>query len=277
MEQVSSPIVIALLTDFGQSDGYVGVMKGVISGIAPFARLIDITHEIAPQHIAAGAWILSTSYRYFPHNTVFVCVVDPGVGSSRRSIAMRAGNWYFVGPDNGLFHYVLADQPVHEVVVLDQAAYHLNQVSSTFHGRDVFSPAAAHIAAGTLVSRLGSAVAPATLQRLETTLPQRKDDAIIAQVVHIDHFGNIITSIPLHQVADLFERSQLRLVFPTQRAGISERRRIFASEHDMTSDEQPFIYGDSSGHIAVAVRNGNAARILGVSYGAPVTLILGEK
>src|SRR5919109_788362 len=112
MHQLNPYPVIALMTDFGLDDGYVGVMKGVIAGITPHAQVIDITHNIAPQSVPSGAWILASAYRYFPKSTVFVCVVDPGVGSSRGAIAVHAGDWFFVGPDNGLFSYVLAEQPI---------------------------------------------------------------------------------------------------------------------------------------------------------------------
>jgi len=129
--------VIALLTDFGTGDGDVGVMKGVIAGITPDAHIIDITHDVAPQNIASGAWILASAYRYFPNNTAFVCVVDPGVGSNRGAIAVHAGDWFFVGPDNGLFSYILSEQAVHAAALLSNPAYHLPHVSSTFHGRDL--------------------------------------------------------------------------------------------------------------------------------------------
>src|SRR5690348_10726474 len=139
MQQVTKPSssVIAFLTDFGLRDGYVGVLKGVVLGIAPQAQLIDITHDIPPQDIAAAAWVLGTSFRYFPPGTVYTCVVDPGVGSARRPIAVRAGDWFFVGPDNGLLSYVAQEQPIYEAVVLSNPAYHLPQVSATFQGRDL--------------------------------------------------------------------------------------------------------------------------------------------
>src|SRR5207248_3664906 len=140
--------VIALMTDFGLGDGDVGVMKGVIVGIVPNVQIIDITHDVAPQNVPSGAWILASGYRYYPPRTVFVCVVDPGVGSSRGAIAVHAADWFFVGPDNGLFSYIFVEQIVHEAVVLDNPAYHLPQVSSTFHGRDIFAPAGAHLARG---------------------------------------------------------------------------------------------------------------------------------
>src|ERR1700680_2126542 len=175
--------VIALLTDFGLGDGDVGVMKGVIAGIAPDAHTIDITHAVPPQQVASGAWILASAYRYFPANTVFVCVVDPGVGSARAAIALHAGIWFFIGPDNGLFSYVLAEQPAHAAVLLSNPAYHLQHVSATFHGRDIFAPAGAYLTRDTTVLRdLGNTIDPVALKRLEIGQPARHGTAINASI-----------------------------------------------------------------------------------------------
>lgn len=269
----SNPAVIAFLTDFGLSDGYVGVMKGVVQGIVPQVCMLDITHDIAAQDIVTASWVLATTYSYFPEGTIFVCVVDPGVGSARRPAAIHAGKWYFVGPDNGLFSYILAQQPVYAAVALTNSAYHLAQVGHTFHGRDIFSPVAAHIARGIALSELGQAIDPASLQRLNIVQPVLQDGRIDAQVVHIDHFGNIITNIPLSMVPDIFERSDVRLHFPQQGVTIVRNQRFFATT-TTEQEESPFIYGDSSDHIAVAIRNGNAASELGITNGAPVNLIL---
>jgi S-adenosylmethionine hydrolase len=269
----SGPAVLAFLTDFGFSDGYVGVMKGVVLSITPQVSMLDITHEIAAQDVATASWILSSTYSYFPAGTIFVCVVDPGVGSTRRPLALHAGHWYFVGPDNGLFSYVLAQQPLHTAVALTNPTYHLPQVSHTFHGRDIFSPAAAHIARGVALSDLGPVIDAASLQRLPIVQPVRQNGSIDAQVVYIDHFGNIITNIPIHMVPDLFERTDIRLLFPQHGLSIARSQRFFATS-SQAPDTSPFIYGDSSSHLAVAIRNGNAARTLGISVGAPVKLLL---
>jgi len=278
--------VVALMTDFGLSDGYIGVMKGVIAGITPEAHLIDITHTIAPQNILSGAWILASVYRYFPGfetpsvsqgsegstdsqpiqassrtGTVFVCVVDPGVGSARGAIALHAGNWFFVGPDNGLFSYILAEQPVHAACVLSNPAYHLPQVSSTFHGRDIFAPAAAHLARGIPLHELGTSIDPATLQRIDLHRPMERETSIDGHIVHIDHFGNLISNIPFAMIPDLFSRPQVRMIFPNTGVEVSNRKRFFAEGSD---DGQPFLYVDSSGYISIAVRNGNAAQMLRV-------------
>ncbi len=266
--------VVAFMTDFGLDDGDAGVLKGVVLGIAAETQLVDITHTVAPQNVASGAWILAASYRYFPHGTVFVCVVDPGVGSSRRPIAVSAGEWYFVGPDNGLFSYVFAEQTVHQAVTLSQPAYHLAQVSSTFHGRDIFAPVAAHLAHGVPLSEIGQTVDLVTLQRLDLRLATRQGSHFQdARILHVDHFGNLVTNIPLHLVPDLFESSHVELTFPQQGRTISERRRFF-SDSTPSQDTRPFIYGDSSGYVGVAIRNGNAARTLHVDDGSAITFVI---
>ena len=265
--------VIALLTDFGLRDSYVGVMKGVIVTIASDAHIIDITHDIEPQNIASGAWILASSYHYFPQRTVFACVVDPGVGSARRAIAVHAGDWFFIGPDNGLFSYVLAEQPVHAAVALTNPLYHLTQVSATFHGRDIFAPTSAHLARGVAISELGTPIDPATLQHIAITLPTRQGTSVNGYIVHIDHFGNLISNIPLSLVPELFsgasgERTG-RFVFPKLGVVVDRCYRFFAEALD---DGGPFVYEDSSGCVGVAVRNGSAARMIGAGLGMAVAV-----
>ena len=264
--------VIALMTDFGMGDGDVGVMKGVIAGITPDALIIDITHDVAPQNVPSGAWILASAYRYFPKNTVHICVVDPGVGSNRRAIAVHAGDWYFVGPDNGLFSYVLAEQPIHAAILLSNSTYHLPYISSTFHGRDIFAPVGAYLARGLAETfhELGTPLDPKTLQRLEVGHATRRGTAIDAHIVHIDKFGNLITSIPLTMVPELFTAPQARIVFPNEGVTVEQRRHFFA---DGPNDEQPFIYSDSSGYLGIAVRNGNAAKTLGIVSGTHITFV----
>ncbi|MBX5450188.1 SAM hydrolase/SAM-dependent halogenase family protein [Thermogemmatispora sp.] len=265
--------VIALMTDFGLRDGFVGIMKGVIAGIVPHAQLIDISHDIAPQNVAAGAWLLSTAYRYFPAGSIFLCVVDPGVGSQRRAIALEAGDWFFVGPDNGLFSYVLAEQPVRQAVALENPAYRLPVVSTTFHGRDIFAPAAAHLARGVPLADFGTILEPHALQRLALNLPRREGGRIEASVIYIDHFGNLVTSIPLTLVPDLFTAPRVRLLVPQHNLTIERRQPFFAGE---AGEDEPFVYSDSAGYVGIAIRNGNAAARLGMSVGEAVTLVIEE-
>jgi S-adenosyl-L-methionine hydrolase (adenosine-forming) len=265
--------VIALMTDFGVGDGDVGVMKGVIAGLSPDTHIIDITHDVAPQNVPSAAWILAASYRYFPKGTIFVCVIDPGVGSSRGAIAVHAGDWYFVGPDNGLFSYVYAEQQVYEAVALTNAVYHLPHVSSTFHGRDIFAPAGAHLARGVVLHELGTALVLDTLVRLESATAIRHGSRIEGHILHVDNFGNLITNIPLSLVPDVFSSEAVKVVFPSG-VILEQRRRFFA---DGPADGRPFIYGDSSGYIGIAVRNGNAATTLGVGLGTAMTFVITEK
>jgi S-adenosyl-L-methionine hydrolase (adenosine-forming) len=272
---VNPRAVIALMTDFGIGDGDVGVMKGVITGITPDAHIIDITHNVGPQNVPSGAWILAAAYRYFPRNTVFVCVVDPGVGSTRGAIALHAGDWYFVGPDNGLFSYVMSEQPVYASVLLTNTSYHLPIVSSTFHGRDIFAPVGAHIARGLedLFFELGPSVNPAELRRLELGGTVREGSTINAHIVHVDNFGNLITNIPLAALPELYTVSQVKIAFKGNGVIVDRVRQFFAEGPD---DGQAFIFGDSSGYVGIAVRNGNAAKTLGVGLGAPLSLIPSE-
>ena len=267
--------IIALMTDFGIDDGDVGVMKGVIAGITPETHIIDITHNVAPQNVSSGAWILAAGYRYFPKNTVFVCVVDPGVGSTRGAIALHAGDWYFVGPDNGLFSYIISEQTIHAAVILTNSSYHLPTVSSTFHGRDIFAPVGAHLARGLtgIFSELGTSIDPATLKRLEVGGAVRDGTTINAHIVHVDNFGNLITSIPLTLVPELYSVPQVYIVFKENGITVENLRQFFAEGPD---DGQAFIYGDSSGYVGIAVRNGDAAKTLSVGFGAPLALITSE-
>jgi S-adenosyl-L-methionine hydrolase (adenosine-forming) len=267
--------VVALMTDFGIGDGDVGVMKGVIANITPDAHIIDITHNVAPQNVSSGAWILASGYSYFPKNTVFVCVVDPGVGSTRGAIALHAGDWYFVGPDNGLFSYIMSEQPIHAAVLLANPSYHLPTVSSTFHGRDIFAPVGAYLARRLtdIFYELGPSVDPAALRRLEVGGAVRDGTTINAHIVHVDNFGNLITSIPLTLVPELYAVSQAQIVFKDHGITVEKLRQYFAEGPD---DGQAFIYADSSGYVGIAVRNGNAAKTLGVGFGAPLALITAE-
>jgi S-adenosyl-L-methionine hydrolase (adenosine-forming) len=267
--------VIALMTDFGIGDGDVGVMKAVIAGITPDAHIIDITHNVAPQNVSSGAWILAAGYRYFPNKTVFICVVDPGVGSTRGALALHAGDWYFVGPDNGLFSYIMSEQPIHAAILLTNSSYHLPTVSSTFHGRDIFAPVGAYLARGLtdIFYELGPSVDPALLRRLEVGGVVRDGTTINAYIVHVDNFGNLITSIPLTFVPELYTVSHVQIVFKDSGITVEKLRQYFAEGPD---DGQAFIYSDSSGYVGIAVRNGNAAITLGVGFGAPVVLTASE-
>lgn len=187
---MSLPIV-TLLTDFGSSDGYVGALKGAMLSRVPELRFVDVSHQIEPGDVAAAAWALRQAAPHFPPHCVHLVVVDPGVGAARRALACRAGGRLYVAPDNGVLHWVLGDAP--EAFALEQP----ESASPVFHGRDVFGPAAARLATGTALARLGSCVAADELVRLPFADPARLAGGWSATVVHVDRFGNAITNLEL--------------------------------------------------------------------------------
>jgi S-adenosylmethionine hydrolase len=198
-------MVITLTTDFGTSDGNVGVMKGVIWGIAPDANIADVSHDIAPQNIHQAAFVLARHAFYFPENSVHIVVVDPGVGTQRRPIAAHIGSQRFVGPDNGVFTpiYQAAEKegwPV-KIIHTDKPEYWRDKISRVFHGRDIFSPVGAHLAAGVPLEKLGTPINDPV--RIHLPSPKRTDNGIIGEVSHIDHFGNIHSNIHRDELADL--------------------------------------------------------------------------
>lgn len=190
---MSDNVVISLTTDFGTQDGYVGVMKGVMAGIAPGVPFIDISHKIPPQDVRSAAYVLWTMLPYFPEKSVHLVVVDPGVGTSRRPIAASTPWGLLVGPDNGVFSYVWHAAPPELIVELAAFEYQLGATSATFHGRDIFAPAAAYLAGGLPMHKLGGEVKDPV--RLPLPLLDITDGALHGEVIYIDHFGNVITSI----------------------------------------------------------------------------------
>ena len=259
--------VITLTTDFGIKDGNVGVIKGVIWGIAPHAQIADLSHMISPQDIAEGGLILSRSAPYFPPGTVHVVVVDPGVGTERRPIAARLGEGYFVGPDNGLVTRLL-EQVVREGLPVEfyhinRPQYWLSDVSHVFHGRDIFAPVAAHLANGVSLPQLGSQVADPF--RLTLSQPERTSFGWRGEVIHIDHFGNIATNLRLEHLG---RPAQVRV-----RLGNLEISGMVLTFGDRSPGELVSLYG-STGTLIVCVVNGNAAGRLGVRVGDPVEVWL---
>jgi len=258
--------IITLMTDFGLRDGFVGVMKGIILGIAPEARLVDISHTIGPQNVREAAVIFNRSAPYFPEGTIHICVVDPGVGTARRPIAARLGAQRFVGPDNGIITLLLRRArregwPV-EIVHLDQPGYWRPEISRVFHGRDIFAPVAAHLALGAPLASLGSPMADPVL--LPLALPERTPEGLRGEIAHIDHFGNIATNIRAEDVAAMKE--------VLVRAGGAEVRGLVRTFGERAPGELVALIG-STGDLALAVVNGSAARRLNAQVGDPVEVI----
>ncbi len=254
--------IITLTTDFGTRDTYVGQMKGVILAVAPVARIVDITHEIPPQDIVAGALAIESALDAFPKGTVHVGVVDPGVGTARNAIAVKTPDALFVGPDNGLLTAALAHANQWEAVALTNASLHREPVSATFHGRDIFAPAAAHLAMGTALAKLGESVD--TLQKLDLPEPEPEPepegDGLALRVLSVDRFGNLITNLTRRQFDDWRAQSG------APKATLSVAGETIGTVSTTFADVEPgrlVAYFGSGGRLEVAVRNGDAASRLG--------------
>ncbi len=256
---MSRPI-ITLTTDFGQTDSYVGTMKGVILSLCPAVSLVDICHEIRPQAVRQAAYVLSAAVPYFPPGTIHLVVVDPAVGTERRPIVVQTSRALYVAPDNGVLSLVLQQEPAQLAVHLTERRYRLPQVSATFQGRDLFAPAAAHLACGTACDQMGDTIPVADLTTAAGLEPRRQTDGSwLGEVLHVDHFGNLITNV---QVSDL----QASLTVSVGRHRIERLSRTFAQ----VAPGQIVAYVGSSGYLEIAVREGNAAHTLGMAVGDPI-------
>jgi S-adenosylmethionine hydrolase len=255
--------VIALLTDFGTHDHYTGTMKGVMLGICPDAALVDITHDIPAHDVLAGALELAAAYKYFPAGTVFLVVVDPGVGSSRRGIAAECGDFRLVAPDNGVLTAVLEEQPPRKVVELTERKYARPTVSRTFEGRDRFAPAAAWLAKGIELAALGRPAA--AIHRLEMPKPSLEADRVVGVVLRVDRFGNLITNIDRKTFDKVAEGA-----FDVRVAGQSVSR-VVSTYADVPEGDVCALFG-STDHLEIAANGGSAAERLALGRGASVTV-----
>ena len=258
--------IITLLTDFGLKDGNVGVMKGVIWRIAPEVQITDLSHLIQPQNIQEGALVLARSAPFFPVGTVHLAIVDPGVGTPRRPIAARLGEMFYVLPDNGLITLLLeraeAVGDACEFVYLDKRQFWLPRVSHVFHGRDIFAPCAAHLASGVLLQELGTLIHDPV--RLKFPAPELTANGLWGEVVHVDHFGNLSTSVRREHLG---EARDVRV-----RLGGVEINGLVHTFGDRLPGELVALYG-STDSLIVSVVNGSAADRLGVKVGDPVEVL----
>ncbi len=262
---VSRSGIITLTTDFGLADPYAGVLKGVIWGICPQARIVDLTHQVRPQDVLQGAFLLASAAPYFPAGTVHLAVVDPGVGTARAAIAVETPTALLVGPDNGIFTVVWealspAEQAATRIVELTEPRYWLPQASRTFHGRDVFAPVAAHLAAGVPLPALGHPRERLVL--LPDTRPAvRADGSVAGRIVQVDRFGNCISNIAAGDLAGM--ESVVVEVAGHRIAGLVD---TYADG----GPGQPIALLGSDGRLEIAVRDGSAAELLGLTVGAAV-------
>lgn len=254
--------LVSVTTDFGNTDGFVGVVKGVMLEIERDLCFVDISNEVPPGDIASGAWILGNSYRYFPAGTIHLAIVDPGVGSSRRGLIVRSHKHYFVAPDNGLLTNVLQQDGPVDCFWINKPTFWREDVSATFHGRDVFAPVAAHLAAGVDPAEIGDPVECESLIRLPEVPLEMGHDTIRGAVVHIDHFGNLITNIP----AAALQSAKLCMI---------HKKEVPVGEtYSTVSPGHALALPGSHGFVEIGVNNGRAHASLDARVGTKVLLQL---
>ena len=259
--------IVALLSDFGSRDHYAGAMKGVILGISPEAALVDISHDIPPHDVQTAAFELAAVYRYFPPGTVFLIVVDPGVGSARRGLAVDTGDYRLVAPDNGVLSLVFQEMPPKRVVELTERRYARPTVSRTFEGRDRFAPAAAWIAKGVQLSALGRPVSDYRL--LDLPMPRSDGDGVVGEVLRVDRFGNLVSNIDRKAFDKVAQRGSIKIAVGTHEIG-----RLVETYADIGEGEVCALFG-STDHLEFAANSASAVERLDLGPGALVVVSLG--
>lgn len=257
--------IITLTTDFGDIDPYVGIMKGVICNIYPYAKIVDITHNILPQDIWQANYVIENAYHYFPSKTIHLCVVDPGVGSARKPILIETKNHFFIGPNNGLFTGILEKEEVINLIEITEEKFWLQErnskidLSSTFHGRDIFSPVAAHLAKGVSSFEFGKSFPRDELVKLPLVLFDKKEKWCTGSVKYIDRFGNIITNIPSSAVPEKVQGK----IKGTEFKGIT-------TSYTEGNGNKLCAIKSSNGYLELFVNKGNAAKLTNVRIGDKV-------
>jgi len=252
----STPGPITLLTDFGDIDPFVGILKGVILSINPGAVIVDLCHKVPPQDIGYGAVMLDTAMDYFPRGTIFCAVVDPGVGSSRRPVLVETSDYFMVGPDNGLLWQAAQRNTIKNVVHLTRSRYFLSCVSATFHGRDIFAPVAARLSTGIQPAAFGE---PAQeLARCVPDTPEPVDKGLMLTVRSIDTFGNIGLNLTWENFKPYADKGFCLQINDTAITG-------YYQSYASAPENQPFVLTASTGYMEIAVKNRHAAKLLAVS------------
>ena len=258
---------IALLTDFGSRDPYVAQMKGAILTIQPKTQLIDISHEMKAYDVRRASYFLDKAIRTFPANTIVVAVVDPGVGSKRSAVALRTqtGRTY-IGPDNGLFSHVVLREKLAEARSIENKDLFLRpEISSTFHGRDIFGPVAAHLSAGLSINQVGPVMKKLNL--LPLTTATTLGDKANGEIAHIDQFGNILTNIPGSHLSQMPQNSLLKVTLNGKTTSLP-----LVSNYEQAPDKRPVLIVNSDDEIELAVKEGSAAQVIKVEVGQKITI-----
>jgi S-adenosylmethionine hydrolase len=259
---------IALLTDFGNQDSYVAEVKAVILSINSNVNIIDITHRIEPQNILHGALMLKRSVAFFPRHTIFVCVVDPEVGSERKIIYIDAQDYCFIAPDNGLLWMTVNDQDVRKVITLANYNYFLSRIPSTFEGRDKMAPVAAYASLGIESTQFGPT--QSGIEKLEMPEPLRERDLLVGEIIYFDYFGNAITNISFENLMENEAVSLPRVVHNSNEIG------PIVSTFSEAVNGSPLAYFGSSGYLELAVNNGNFQRAMNAGPGDKVLVNYGK-
>ena len=259
-------MVIALLSDFGLSDHYVGAMKGVLAKLAPNAKVVDISHQVPPFDKIHGGLVLYQTFRHFPRHSIFVAVVDPGVGGTRKPILVETEDYFFIGPDNGLLSMALAEQKIRRIVQLDNEKYFLSPLSATFHGRDIFAPVAAHLAQGLAAEFFGSELTG--YERLPAFVPGFGSDGLSGQILAFDRFGNAISNLSRAFLQRHHQSPEWSLSI-----GNYNLKGLKSHYAEAPPGEALFLFG-SGNLLEIAVHQGSAEEKLGLKRGDPLRIPL---
>jgi S-adenosylmethionine hydrolase len=254
--------IITLATDFGLTDPYVAMMKGVILSINPDVRLVDISHQIKAGSILQAAGIIRETFLYFPIGTIHVAVVDPGVGSTRRLMGLEAGDHLFVGPDNGIFWPLIRKFKKAKAIHLTESRYFLSKVRKTFHGREVFSPVAAHLSLGVALEEMGTPMADPI--RLELPAPSEKGGILYGQIIRVDNFGNLITNISANTLDQFLKKAPLHI--QVGNLAVKELSHVYSD----AAEGEPLALINSSDWLEVAVNLGRASEYAGLDSGEAI-------
>ena len=257
---------ITLMTDFGTSDNYVGVMKGVILSINLQAQIVDITHTIPPQDVYGAAFLIDSAYRYFPTGTIHLIVVDPGVGSHRRVVVCQTETAYFICPDNGILTHIIHSEKYIRTVSVKNSAYFLPQISNTFHGRDIFAPVAAHLSRGVSMDKLGNPITDPV--QLPVPEPKVMNEVIVGHIIWIDAFGNLVTNIS-HDMLES-RAGEAGVVIHAGNAKIADLNHSYAE----SAVGEPLAIIGSSNRLEISINQGDAAQVLGLKRGDEITVCM---
>ncbi len=255
--------IIVLLTDFGLNDSFVGVMKGVISRINPQVKIVDLCHKIESHNIHDAAFLLKSSYPYFPEGTIFLIVVDPGVGSERKSVIVETEKYIFVAPDNGVLSF-LVERDIKRIIQITNGEYFLKPVSHTFHGRDIFAPVAAHLSRGETVEKFGPAIRK--INRLKFPEPQLKNNRLMGEVMYVDHFGNLITNINQDAFLRFIEGEKFQIIIG--KAKISK----ISSSYQEGKEGLPIAIFGSFDNLEISLYRDDASRRLNLNKGSKISI-----